>query len=100
MITRWSLSSSNFYAVIGENLAGEFMSKIYAVSSILVTLTAEADKVLRQLVMLLTVFFHWMYKMNFSCCQESWLVCLLRNKEAAFIFGCHREIQSDMNGRT
>ena len=28
------------------------------------TLTAEADRVLCQLVMFLTVFFHWMYKMN------------------------------------
>ena len=35
------------------------------------TLTAEADRVLGQLVMFLTVFFHWMYKMKFSCYQES-----------------------------
>ena len=32
MITRWSRSSSNFYAVIGQNLTGEFMRKIYAAS--------------------------------------------------------------------
>ena len=32
---------------------------------------AEADRVLCQLVMFLTVFFHWMYKMKFSCYQES-----------------------------
>ena len=47
----------------------------------LVTLTAEADRVLCQLVMFLTVFFYWMYKMKFTCYQEvlcySWLVCLL-----------------------
>ena len=30
MITRWSRSSSNFYAVIGQNLTAEFMGKIYA----------------------------------------------------------------------
>ena len=71
MITRWSHSSSNFYALIGQNLIGEFMRKIYAASWILFTLTAEADRVLRQLVMFLTVFFHWMYKMKFSCYQES-----------------------------
>ena len=42
------------------------MRKIYAASWILFTLTAEADRVLCQLVMFLTVFFHWMYKMKFS----------------------------------
>ena len=45
------------------------------------TLTAEADRVLCQLVTFLTVFFYWMYKMKFTCYQEvlcySWLVCLL-----------------------
>ena len=44
-------------------------------------LTAEADRVLFQLVMFLTVFSLWMYKMKYSCYQESsvysWLVCLL-----------------------
>ena len=34
------------------------MRKIYAASGILFTLTAEADRVLSQLVMVLTVFFH------------------------------------------
>ena len=32
LVTRWSRSSSNFYAVIGQNLTGEFMRKIYAAS--------------------------------------------------------------------
>ena len=32
---------------------------------------AEADRVLCQLVMFLTVFFHWMYKMKYSYYQES-----------------------------
>ena len=40
----------NFYALIGQNLTGEFMHKIYAASWILSTLTAEADRVLCQLV--------------------------------------------------
>ena len=71
MFTRWSCSTSNFYALIGQNLTGEFMRKIYATSWILFTLTAEADRVLCQLVMFLTFFFHWMYKMKFSCYQES-----------------------------
>ena len=49
-----------------------------------VYLRAEADRVLCQLVMFLTVFFHWMYKMKFCCYQEasrafcySQLLCLL-----------------------
>ena len=46
-------------------------AEFYAASWNLFTLTAEADKVLCQLVMLLTVFFYWMYKMKFSCYQES-----------------------------
>ena len=71
MVTRWSRSTSNFYALIGQNLTGEFMRKMYAASWNLFTLTAEADRVFCQLVMFLTVFFHWMYKMKYSCYQES-----------------------------
>ena len=40
--------------MIGENLTGETMRKIYAASCDLFTLTAEADRVLCQLVMFLT----------------------------------------------
>ena len=32
MFTCWSRSTSNFYALIGQNLTGEFMRKIYAAS--------------------------------------------------------------------
>ena len=35
MFTHWSRSASNFYAVIGQNLTGEFMRKIYVASWIL-----------------------------------------------------------------
>ena len=31
-VTRWSRSTSNFYTLIGQNLTGEFMRKIYAAS--------------------------------------------------------------------
>ena len=34
-------------------------------------LLADADRVLCQLVMFLTVFFYWMYKMKYNCYQES-----------------------------
>ena len=68
-VTPWSLSMSNFYALIGQNLIGDFMRKIYAPSWNLFTLTAA--RVLCQLVLFVTVFFHWMYRLKFSCYQES-----------------------------
>ena len=37
MVTRWLRSKSNFYALIGQNLTGEFMQKIYAASGNLFT---------------------------------------------------------------
>ena len=82
MVTRWSRSTSNFYPLIGQNFTGELTRKIYAASRNLFTLTAEADRVMCQLVMFLTVFFHWVDKMKFSCYISgvfcySWLVCLL-----------------------
>ena len=45
IVTRWSRSTSNFYAVIGQNLTGEFMQTIYTASWNLFTLTAEAYRV-------------------------------------------------------
>ena len=56
MVTRWSQSTSNFKALIGQNLTGEFLGKFM---QHLETLTAEADRVLRQLVMFLTVIHGW-----------------------------------------
>ena len=32
MVTRWSRSTFSFYALIGQNLTGEFMRKLYAAS--------------------------------------------------------------------
>ena len=37
IVTRWSCSTSNFQALIGQNLTGEFMRKIYAASGNLFT---------------------------------------------------------------
>ena len=48
--------------VHAENLAASWK---------LFTLTAEADRVLSQLLMFLAVFFLWMQKMRYSCYQES-----------------------------
>ena len=56
MVKRWSLTTSNFYSLIGQNLTGEFMRKIYAACWKLFTLTAEADSVLGQLVVFNCLF--------------------------------------------
>ena len=58
IVTRWSRFTSNFYAMIGQNLTGEFIRTIYAASCDLFTLPAKDNRVLCQLVMFLTVFFH------------------------------------------
>ena len=70
------------FAHHGHALRPTFMLwlvKIWQVSSCgnlcsilnLVYLTAEADRVLCQFVMFLTVFFHWMYEVKFSCYRAS-----------------------------
>ena len=41
MVTRWSRSTSNFYALIGQNLTGEFMWKIYTASWIIFVSTCD-----------------------------------------------------------
>ena len=79
MVTPWSRPTSNFYALIAQNLTDEFTRKIYAASWSLFTLTSETDKVLCQLVVFLTVFFYWMCKMKYSYVQKtsvihSWFV--------------------------
>ena len=70
-ISRGNFDYDTFYALIGQNLTGVFTRELFAAPWNLFSLTAEADRVLCQLVMFVTVFFHWMYKMKFSCYQES-----------------------------
>ena len=74
MVTRWSRATFKFYALIGQNLTDEFMRKVYAASWNLFTVTAEADRVLCELEMFLTVFFYWMYEMKFSYTIKSLLL--------------------------
>ena len=83
----WSRSTSNFCTLIGQNLTGEFMRKIYAASWKLFTLTAKADRGLCQLVVFLTVFFHWMYKMKYSCYQESSVIHAVHGWFVYWVFG-------------
>ena len=75
MVTLWSRSTSNFYALIGQYLTGEFMRNIYAASWILFTLTAEEDRVLCQLVFSQDVQNEILLLSAVFC--RSWLVCLL-----------------------
>ena len=67
----WRVDHVQFLCSDFQNLTGEFMRKTYPTSWNLFTLTAKADRVSHQLVMFLTVFLHWMYKMKYSCYQES-----------------------------
>ena len=53
------------------------MRKIYAASLNLFSLTAEADRVLCQLVMFLTVFFQNEIQLLSRVFCYSWLVCVL-----------------------
>ena len=63
IVMRWPCSTPNF-CPIGQNLTGEFMWKYFAAFGNLFTQIAEADGVFCHLMMLLTVFFHWMYKIH------------------------------------
>ena len=57
--------------LISQNLTAEFMRKVYADLETCLPMV-EADRVLfRHLVMFLTVFFHWMYKMKYRRYQDS-----------------------------
>ena len=71
--TRWSRSTSKFYVLIGQNLTvsscGKFVQRLQRLETCL--LVAEADRVLCHFGMFLTVFFYWIYKMKYSCYQDS-----------------------------
>ena len=57
MVTRWSRST--LYALIGQNLTGEFIRKLQFMQHLeTCLLIAEVDRVLCHVVMFLTVFFH------------------------------------------
>ena len=58
-----ALRPSNFYVLIGQNLTGEFMQKIYTASWTLFTLTAEADRVFGNL---------WCFSLSFPTGCLKW----------------------------
>ena len=63
---------------------------------ILFTLTAEADRVLCQLVMFLTFFFHWVCKMKFRFYQESSVILLFFGLFIGFLVESKSEIRFRM----
>ena len=68
-VTSWSRSTSNFYALIGQNLTGELMRKIYAASWNLFTLLK------------LTVFCInlWCFKLSFSTECTKWNSAVIKS---------------------
>ena len=95
-VTRWSRSTFNFYALISQNLAGEFMRKFiqhFLKKTTCNTLTAEADRVLCQLVMFSTLFplnvQNEIQLLSGVLCF-SWLVCLNKDFQRHFSI-CLRE---------
>ena len=72
-VTRWSRSTSNFYALIGQiwrvNSCGKFMQHL---ETCLLFLTAEADIVLCQLV-------RWCFLMSFSTGWTKWNTAAIKS---------------------
>ena len=101
-VTRWSRSTSNFYTLIGQNLTGEFMRKIYAASWKLFTLTAKADRVFVSTCDVFNCLFPLDVQNKIQLLSRvfcySWLACLLgfwlRNASLVKVgnsdFGWHR----------
>ena len=74
--THWSRSTFNSYVLIGQNLTGEFMGKIYAASGNLVSDSWSWQSFLSSCLFLLRVQNEIQLLSRLFC--NSWLVCLLR----------------------
>ena len=81
-----------FFALVGQNLIGEFMREIYAASWNLFTLTAEADRVLCKLVMFLTVFSTGCTKWNSAAIKS--LLLFMASLFIGFLFEKYVACQS------
>ena len=69
MVTRWSRFSSNFYALIGQNLTGEFMWKMYAASVNFFSDSWNWQSFVSPTCHVFNcLFFHWN---EYSCYQDS-----------------------------
>ena len=81
LVTSWSRSTSNFCTLIGQNLTGEFMRKIFAASGNLLTDSWSLQSFVSSCDVL-----NWLFLLGVQneiqllsrlfC--NSWLVCLLR----------------------
>ena len=60
----------SYHSLTLVTLYVQFLCSDWSKFDMRVHATAEADRVLCHLVMFLTAFFHWMYKMKYSCYQE------------------------------
>ena len=80
-VMRWSRSTSNFYVLIGQNLTGEFMWKIYAASGNLLTDSWSLQSFVSSCDVLNCLFLLGVQKeiqlLSRLFCN-SWLVCLSR----------------------
>ena len=80
-VTRWSHSTSSFYVLIGQNLTGEFMRKIYAASGNLLTDSWSWQSFVSSCDVLNCLFLlgvqNEIQLLSRLFCN-SWLVCLLR----------------------
>ena len=80
-VTRWSRSTSNFYILIGQNLTGEFMRKIFAASGNLLTDSWSWESFVSSCDVLNCLFLlgvqNEIQLLSRLFCN-SWLVCLLR----------------------
>ena len=80
-VTRWSRSTSNFYVLIGQNLAGEFMRKIFAASGNLLTDSWSLQSFVSSCDVLNCLFLlgvqNEIQLLSRLFCN-SWLVCLFR----------------------
>ena len=74
--THWSRSTSYSYVLIGQNLTGEFMGKIYAASGNLLSDSRSWQSFLSSCLFLLRVQNEIQLLSRLFC--NSWLVCLLR----------------------
>ena len=79
MVTRWSRFSSNFYALIGQNLTGEFMWKMYAASVNFFSDSWNWQSFVSPTCHVFNCLFfslEWIQLLSRFFCN-SWLVCLL-----------------------
>ena len=80
-VTRWSRSTSNSYVLIGQNLTGEFMQKIYAASGNLLTDSWSWQSFVSSCDVLNCLFLLGVQneiQLLWRLFCNSWLVCLLR----------------------